>query len=118
MDFFDFSLSILSPHPCLPRLYNTQNILIKYKVSHTRKIFFSIHAIFSTSIEVPTMDTKKMIVCVLVMMVLISTLCQARYVNDDLEEAKALDKRRAMFDKVFKRGFAKRQVDSSSTTLH
>jgi hypothetical protein len=59
-----------------------------------------------------------MMVCVLLMMVLIATLCNARYVDDDSDEAKALDKRRATFDKVFKRGFAKRQVDSFSITLH
>jgi hypothetical protein len=55
------------------------------------------------------MDTKKMMVCALVMMALIATSCKARNVNDDLEEAKALGKRRTMFDKVLQRGFAKRQ---------
>ncbi len=55
------------------------------------------------------MDTKKIMVFVLVTMVLISTSCNARYVDDDLEEAKALDKRRAMYDAFFKQGFAKRQ---------
>jgi formiminotetrahydrofolate cyclodeaminase len=55
------------------------------------------------------MDTNKMMVCALAMMVLISTSCKARYVDDDSEEAKALDKRRAMYDAFFKRGFAKRQ---------
>ncbi len=59
-----------------------------------------------------------MMVCALVMMVLIATSCKARYVDDDSEEAEALDKRRAMFDKVFKRVFAKRRVDSFSITLH
>ncbi len=59
-----------------------------------------------------------MMVCVLVMMVLIATSCKAQHVDDDSEEAKALDKRRAMSDKVFKREFAKRQVDSFSITLH
>ncbi len=118
MDFFDFSLSILSPHPCLPRLYNTQNILIKYKVNLTPKTIFLIQVIFSTSIGIHTMDTKKMMVCALVMMVLTATLCNARYVNDDSEKAKDLHTRQAMFDKVFKRGFEKRQVDSFSITLH
>ncbi len=55
------------------------------------------------------MDTKKMMVCILVMMVFIATLCNARHVDDDLEEARALDKRRAVFDAFFNRGFAKRQ---------
>ncbi len=55
------------------------------------------------------MDTKKMMVCILVMMVFIATLCNARHVDDDLEEARTLDKRRAVFDAFFKRGFAKRQ---------
>ncbi len=59
-----------------------------------------------------------MMVYALVIMALIATSCRARYVNDDLEEAKALGKRRAMFDKVFQRGFAKRQIDSFSITLH
>ncbi len=50
-----------------------------------------------------------MMVCVFLMMVLIATSCKARYVNADSEEAEALDKRRAMFDAFFKRGFEKRQ---------
>jgi hypothetical protein len=64
------------------------------------------------------MDTKKMMLCALVMMVLITTSCKARDVDDDLEEAKDLDTRQAMYDALFKRGFGKRQVDSFSITLH
>jgi hypothetical protein len=64
------------------------------------------------------MDTKKMMVCVLLMMVLIATSCKARYVDDDSEEAKDLDTRQAMFERVFKGRFSKRQVDSFSITLH
>jgi hypothetical protein len=44
--FFDFSLSISSPHSYLQRIYNTQNILIKYKVNLTPKIFFSKYILY------------------------------------------------------------------------
>ncbi len=74
--------------------------------------------IFFTSIEIYTMDTKNMMVCALVMMALITTSCKARYNDDDSEGAKDLDTRQAIYDALFKRGFAKRQVDSFSITLH
>jgi hypothetical protein len=49
------------------------------------------------------MDTKKMMVCALVLVILIATSCKAKYAHDDSEEAKPL---------------GKRQVDSFSITLH
>ncbi len=59
-----------------------------------------------------------MMLCLLVLMVLMAVSCKARYIDDDLEEAKALDKRRAMVDKVFKRGFGKRQKKLIHFLLH
>jgi hypothetical protein len=64
------------------------------------------------------MDAQKMMVCVVLMMVFIATSCKARYVDADLEEAEPIDKRRAMFNALFKRGSEKRQADSFSIALH
>ncbi len=64
------------------------------------------------------MYTKQLVACVLLLLILVGTLCNARYNDDNSEEVEALDTRRAVFDALLQRSFQKRTVYSCLTILY
>lgn len=64
------------------------------------------------------MDTKQTVVCLLVLLVVIATICKADLVDNDFEENSLYDARRALLEKLLKRDFQKRPTCSFLTKLY